>query len=129
MCLFLSPILTEQSVFNPILIQRRLALYRSEMLLTESNYLVRKVGTNFLQSYHRKKTTVVQGPIGDFYDKNSEKNQTDLILSQQRKNQEWFDQGVPPLLDDENQLAPTTSTKNSDSPFRVPMTLGTICNQ
>ena len=52
-CLLLNPLLTEQSAFSPELIQKWLALYGVERVLTDSNYLIRKIGTNYAQIVHR----------------------------------------------------------------------------
>ena len=56
-CLLLNPKLTEQSAFSPKSIQKWLALYRIEKVLTDSNYWIRKVGTNFTHCPQNQNST------------------------------------------------------------------------
>ena len=52
-CLVLNPKLTNQNDFASKSMQVWLPLYRIEKVLTNSNYLIRKVGTPFTQCVHR----------------------------------------------------------------------------
>ena len=52
-CLLLNPKLTEQNDFGSKSMQVWLPLYRVEKVLTNSNYIVRKVGTNYTQWAYR----------------------------------------------------------------------------
>ena len=52
-CLLLNPKLTAQNQFASKSVQMWLPLYRVEKVLTDSNYIIRKVGTHFTQCVHR----------------------------------------------------------------------------
>ena len=108
-CLLLNPKLTEQSAFSPKLIQKRLALYRIEKVLTHSNYLIRKVGTNFTQIVHRfrLRPIVPQYPVDDIADINPQNFKTDQLLGKFRAEQYYFDKGLPALLENEKHNSPS----------------------
>ena len=126
-CLLLNPKLTEQSAFSPKLIQKWLALYRIEKVLTDSNYLIRKVGTTFTQTVHRIRIRPItpQYPIDDIADIDPEKFVTDPQLGKYRGEQGYFDKGLPTLLENEKNQVPTPTTTNFDSPVRVSISFGT----
>ena len=52
-CMLLNPLLITQSEFSAKHIQAWLPLYRIEKVFTDSNYIIRKVGTVFTQCGHR----------------------------------------------------------------------------
>ena len=64
--------MTEQAAFSTKLMQKWLALCRIEKVLTDSKYLIRKVGTNFTQIVHRNRITpnTPQDPVDDIADIN-----------------------------------------------------------
>ena len=66
-CLLLNPKLMTQSHFASKSLPNWLPLYRIEKILTNSNYIIRKVGTNYTQSVHRIRLRPVtpQGRIDD----------------------------------------------------------------
>ena len=55
-CLLLNPLLTNQSDSRNNSLQVWIPLYRVEKVLTNSNYIIRKVGTNYTQCVHRIRT-------------------------------------------------------------------------
>ena len=126
-CLLLNPKLTEQSAFSPKLIQKWLALYRIEKGLTDSNYLIRKMGTNFTQIVHRIRLRPItpQYPVDDIPDIDPQKFETDPQLGKYRGEQDYFDKGVPTLLENEEDQVPTPTTTNFDSLVRVSISFGT----
>ena len=52
-CLLLNPKLLEQSTLIASQVQKWLPLYKVEKVLTDSNYIIRKVNTNYTQGVHR----------------------------------------------------------------------------
>ena len=52
-CLLLNPKLLEQSTVIASQVQKWLPLYKVEKALTDSNYIIRKVNTNYTQCVHR----------------------------------------------------------------------------
>ena len=124
-CLLLNPRLTEQSAFSPKLIQKWLALYRVERVLTAANYLIRKTGTNCTQIVHRIRLRPIkpQCQVTDIEDINPENFQTDPTLGCYRGDQDFFDNGLPYLLDND-QGAPEKKIPNLDSPGRVSISFG-----
>ena len=100
--------LTEQ----PKLIQKWLALYRVERVLTDFNYLIRKIGTTYTQIVHRIRLRPIKPhyQLTDIEDINSDNFQTDPTLGCYRGDQDFFDNGLPSLLDND-QVAPE---KNSE---------------
>ena len=124
-CLLLNPRLTEQSAFSPKTIQKWLALYRVERVLTAANYLIRKTGTNYTQIVHRIRLRPIkpQYQVTDIEDINPENFQTDPTLGCYRGDQDFFDNGLPYLLDND-QGAPEKKIPNLDSPVRVSISFG-----
>ena len=96
-CLLLNPRLTEQSASSPKIIQKWLALYRVERVLTAANYLIRKTGTNYTQIVHRIRLRPIkpQYQVTDIEDINPENFQTDPTLGCYRGDQDFFDNGLP----------------------------------
>ena len=100
-CLLLNPKLTEQSAFSPKLIQKWLAMYRIEKVLTDFNYMIGKVGTNYTQIVHRIRTRPIipQYQVDDIGDIDPENFQTDPLSDKYRGEQDYFDKGLPGLLE------------------------------
>ena len=126
-CLLLYPKLTEQSAFSPKLIQKWLALYRIEKVLTDSNYMIRKVGTNYTQIVHRirMRPIIPQYQVDDIGDIDPENFQTDPLLGKYRGEQDYFDKGLPALLEEGINQEKTSMTTNFGSPVRVSISFGT----
>ena len=123
-CLLLNPRLTEQSALDSKLIQKWLALYRIEKVLTDSIYLIRKVGTNYTQIVHRIRLRPIkpQFQVKHIDEINSDNFQTDPTLGHYRGEQDFFDNGLPSLLD--NDIVTEKETPNFDSPVRVSIYFG-----
>ena len=100
-CLLLNPKLMNQSDFGYKLMTVWLPLYRIERVLTNSNYLIRKVGTLFTQCVHRIRlrpyTTNVKPSDLDNIDPN--KFVPDPLLGKNRQEPELFDEQIPKLLE------------------------------
>ena len=115
---------TEQTAFSFKLIQKWLALYRVERVLTDSNYLIRKIGTNYTQIVHRIRLRPINPPyqVTDIGNINPDYFQTDQTLGPYRGEQDFFDNGLPSLLDDDRGV-PAKTTPKFDSPVRVSISL------
>ena len=61
-CLLLNPKLTSQKTQISKATQVWIPLYRVEKVLTDSNYIIRKIGTNFTQCVHRIRLRPVKQP-------------------------------------------------------------------
>ena len=100
-CLLLNPKLMNQSDFGYKSMTVWLPLYRIERVLTNSNYLIRKVGTLFTQSVHRIRlrpyTTNVKPSDLDDIDPN--KFVPDPLLGKNRQEPELFDEQIPKLIE------------------------------
>ena len=99
-CLLLNPKLSHQSDFGSKSMQIWLPLYRVERVLTNSNYLIRKIGTNFTQCVHRVRLRTYEPsePPIDIQDVSEEKFTQDLSLGKYRQEPELFDNEIPNLL-------------------------------
>ena len=104
-----------------------LALYRFEKVLTDSNYLFCKVGTNFTPVLHRKRKRAItaQHPVDDIADSNQQHFKTDPLLGNDREEQNYFDEGLPAILEIETHNIHTTVPKSLDNPVRVSISFGT----
>ena len=78
-----------------------LPLYRIEKFLTNSNYIIRNVGTRYTQCVHRSRLRPVfpQGCIDDPTVINFENFQRDPSLGHYRGEPTLFDENVPSLLE------------------------------
>ena len=96
-------------------------MYRVEQVLTNSNYIIRKVGTHFTQCVHRirLRPVVPQYQIEDLVDVNPVNFRRDPMLGRFRSGPALFDEAVPTLLmpSDDLQAVPTQSEPLS--PVRV----------
>ena len=113
--------LTTQSEFSSKFLPIWLPLYRVEQVLTNSNYIIRKVGTHFTQCVHRirLRPVVPQYQIEDLVDVNPVNFRRDPMLGRFRSEPALFDEAVPTLLmpSDDLQAVPTQSEPLS--PVRV----------
>ena len=123
----MNPKLTEKSAFSPKLIQKCLALYRIEKVLTDSNYLIRKVGTIFTQNLQRIRLRPItpQYCVDDIADINPQNSKTDPSWGKYRGEQDCFDKIFADLLENEKHNVYTAVDKNFGIPVRVSISLGT----
>ena len=99
-CLLLNPKLTHQTSFGFKSMQVWLPLYKVEKVLTNSNYLVRKVGTNYTQCVHRirlRKYEPLEPPV-DLENLHLNNFTPDPFLSKYRQEPELFDSEIPKML-------------------------------
>ena len=99
-CLLLNPKLTHQTSVGFKSMQVWLPLYRVEKVLTNSNYLIRKVGTNYTQCVHRirlRKYEPLEPPV-DLENLDTNNFTPDPFLSKYRQEPEIFDSEIPSLL-------------------------------
>ena len=103
-CLLLNPILTTQSEFASKSAQIWLPLYRVEKVLTSSNYLIRKVGSNYTQIVHRLrlKPFIPQQTPDDIENVNERAFIPDPSLSKFRGEPTLFDAELPHVDDQPN---------------------------
>ena len=100
-CLILNPKLTNQNDFGSKSMNVWLPLYRVEKVLTDSNYLIRKVGTYFTQCIHRIRLRAYspsEPPI-DLENIDQEKFIPDPVLGKYRQEPALFDNEIPKLLE------------------------------
>ena len=100
-------------------------------MLTDPNYLIRKVGTNFTQIIHRIRLTpiVLQNTVENLLEINRENFQTGPLLRKYRGEQNYFDKGLPALRENENQTKATNPKTNFGSPVRVSISFETTPQQ
>ena len=119
-CLLLNPLLTTQSDFVSKSIQVWIPLYRVEKVLTNSNYIIRKVGTNYTQCVHRIRLRLVdpQHQPDDVDAVDPTKFQTDPSLGKYRSEPGLFDENLPKLL---NEIQPDNIDENDQpaAPARI----------
>ena len=106
-CLLLNPRLMTQSDFVSKSLPIWLPLYRVEKILTNSNYIIRKVGMNYTQCVHRIRLRPVdpQGRVDDLRVIDFQNFQRDPSLGQFRGEPYIFDESVPSLLDTSQQAS------------------------
>ena len=92
-CLLLNPKLMTQSDFASKSLPIWLPLYRIEKFLTNSNFIIRKVGTNYTQCVHRIRLRPVspQGRIDDLTVINFENFRGETSLGHYRGEPTLFD--------------------------------------
>ena len=122
-CLLLNPILTTQSDFSSKGVQTWLALYRVEKILTNSNYIIRKVGTNFTQCVHRIRLRPISllEPPEDATNINPDNFQPDPSLSRYRGEPDIFDDRLPSLF--EEQESPSTARNDNERQSSVSLSI------
>ena len=122
-CLLLNPKLMTQSDFSSKFLPIWLPLYRVEQVLTNSNYIIRKVGTNYTQCVHRirLRPVVPQYQVDDLPQIDPDKFQRDPMLGRFRGEPAIFDESIPNLL-----LPPSEETSvahNEEKPPPVTVSL------
>ena len=117
-CLLLNPKLMTQSDFANKSLPIWLRLYRIEKILTNCNYVIRKVGTNYTQCVHRIRLRPVtpQGRIDDLTIINFENFQRDPSLSHHRGEPTLFDESIPFLLEPPTTVFATQNVTEHPSP-------------
>ena len=119
--LLLNPKLMTQSDFASKSLPIWLPLYRIEKNLTNSNYIFRKVGTNYNQCVHRIRLRPVtpQGRIADLTVINFRKFQRDPPLGHYRGKPRLFDENIPSLLEPLNTVVSTQNVTEGPPPVTV----------
>ena len=120
-CLLLNPKLMTQSDFASKSLPIWLPLYRIEKILTNSNYIIRKVGTNYTQCVHRIRLRPVtpQGRIDDLTVINFENFQRDPSLGHYRGEPTLFDESIPSLLEPPITVVTTQNVTEDPPPVTV----------
>ena len=120
-CLLLNPKLMTQSDFASKSLPIWLPLYRIEKTLTNSNYIIRKVGTNYTQCVHRIRLRPVtpQSRIDDLTVINFENFQRDPSLGHYRGEPTFFDESIPSLLEPPTTVVATQSVTEDPPPVTV----------
>ena len=104
-----------QSDFSSKSLPVWLPLYRIEKILTNSNYFVSKVGTNFTQCVHRIRLRPVtpQGRIDDLTAINFENFQRDFSLGHYRGEPTLFDESILSLLEPSTAVVATQNARKT----------------
>ena len=120
-CLLLNPKLMTQSDFASKSLPIWLPLYRIEKILTNSNYIIRKVGTNYTQCVHRIRLRPVtpQGRIDDLTVINFASFQRDPSLGHYRGEPTLFDESIPSLLEPPTTVVATQNVTEDPPPVTV----------
>ena len=110
-----------QSDFASKSLPIRLPLYRIEKILTNSNYIIRKVGTIYTQCVHRIRLRPVtpQGRIDDLTVINFENFQRDPSLGHYRGEPTLFDESIPSLLEPPTTVVATENVTEDPPPVTV----------
>ena len=110
-----------QSDFASKLLPIWLPLYRIERILTNSNYIIRKVDTNYTQFVHRIRLRPVtpQGRIDDLTVINFENFQQDPSLGHYQGKPTLFDESIPSLLEPPTTVVATQNVTEDPPPFTV----------
>ena len=104
--------------------QKWLALYRIEKVLTDSNYLIRKVGTNLTQIIHRIRMRPINSQYHvDDIPRINLQNRPTIGKKQRRAALLW--QRSPGITGEWETQLHTTVPKNFDSPVRISISFGT----
>ena len=120
-CLLLNPKLMTQSDFASKSLSIWLLLYRIEKILTNSNYIIRKVGTNYTQCVHRIRLRPVtwQGRIDDLTVINFKTVRRDPSLGHFRGEPTLFDQSISSLLEPPTTVVATRNVTAGPPPATV----------
>ena len=120
-CLLLNPKLMTQSDFASKSLPIWLPLYRIEKTLTNSNYIIRKVGTNYTQCVHRIRLRPVtpQGRIDNLTVINFKNFQRDPSLGHHRGEPTLFDESIPSLLEPPTTVVATQNVTEDPPPVTV----------
>ena len=100
-CFILNPKLMNQNDFGGKSMNAWLPLYRVEKVLTNSNYLICKVGTHFTQCVHRirLRSYILTEPPIDLESIDPDKFIPYPVLGKYRQGPELFDNEIPKLLE------------------------------
>ena len=98
-----------------------LPLYRIEKILTNSNYIIRKVGTIYTQCVHRIRLRPVtpQGRIDDLTVINFKNFQREPSLGHYRGEPTLFDESIPSLLEPPTTVVATQNVTEDPPPVIV----------
>ena len=116
-CLLMNPKLTRQDMFAGKGINKWLALYRVEKVLTNMNYIVRKVGTWFTQCVHRIRLRPFTPTyaVVDMDAINPDKFLPDPYHLKDFKEPQSFDEEIENLVNDGNRAA--TEDEMASNPY------------
>ena len=118
-CLILNPKLMNQNDFGNKSMNVWIPLYRVEKVLTHSNYLIRKVGTNYTQCLHRirlRPYEPLESPV-DLQQIDPKLFVPEPALGKYRQEPELFDEQIPNLLDQTFAVdAPEQEEQEDDQP-------------
>ena len=120
-CLLLNTKLMTQSDFASKSLPIWLPLYRIEKILTNSKYIIRKVGTNYTQCVHRIRLRPVtpQGRIDDLMVINFKNFPRDPSLGHHRGEPTLFDESIPSLLEPPTTVVATQNVTEGPTPVTV----------
>ena len=120
-CLLLNPKLMTQSDFASKSLPIWLLLYRIEKILTNSNYIIHKVGTTCTQCVLRNRLRPVtpQGGIDDLMVNNFENFQREPSLGHYRGEPALFDESNPFLLELPTTVVATQNVTEDPPPLTV----------
>ena len=125
-CLLLNPKLLEQSTVIASQVQKWLPLYKVEKVLTDSNYIIRKVNTNYTQCVHRIRLKPIQPSKTpeDLEIINPAKFQPDPSRKQHME-PDLFDKHIPELINEqENEIKQATKVKQDPVKVTINVPLG-----
>ena len=131
-CLLLNPKLMTQSDFASKSLPIWLPLYRIYKSLTNCNYIIRKVGTNYTQCVHRIRLRPVtpQGRIDKLTVINFDNFQRDPLLGHYRGEPTLFDESIPSLLENPTTVVATQNVTEDPPPaivsLRFPIALAPV---
>ena len=120
-CLLLHPKPKTQSEFASKLLPIWLLLYGFEKVLTNSNYIIRKVDTNYTQCVHRTRLRPVtpQIRVDDLTVINFEIFQRDPLMDHYRGEQTLFDESIPFSLEPPTTGVTTQNVTENKPPVTV----------
>ena len=120
-CLLLNPKLMTQSDFASKSLPIWPPLYRIEKIVTNSNYIIRKVGTDYTQCVNRIRLRAVtpQGRTDDLTIINFDNFQRDPSLGHYRGEPTLFDESIPSLLEPPTTVVATQNVTEDSPPVTV----------
>ena len=120
-CLLLKLKLMTQSDFSSKSLPIWVPLYRIEKILTNSNYIIRKVGTNYTQCVHQIRLIPVtpKGRVDDLTVINFEIFQRDPSLGHYHGEPTLFDESIPSLFEPPSTVVATQNVTEDPSPVTV----------
>ena len=126
-CLQLNPRLTGQNDFTQKAVQTWVPLYRVEKVLTNSNYIIRKTGTNYTQCVHRIRLRPIKltEPPEHIQEIDPAKFEADPSRRTTRNGPELLGEYIPNLLEEEQSTAfsKTVTVQPSQKRIGVPVPL------